>query len=78
MAEPSNPGPLYPAFGWVANLLVRNPISLSGLRMLFPLLFLWVFNLCVLPRPPPRPMNLRRLPKCHTRRKSFLDAPPGG
>jgi len=64
MAEPSNPVPLYPnpgahrgfhggitgqphpsAFGWVPNLLALS--------------FLFAFNLCVLPRPPPGPTKLR-------------------
>jgi len=39
MEVPSNPAPLYPAIGWVGNLL--------------PLSFLLAFNLCVLPRAPP-------------------------
>jgi len=43
MAEPSNPAPLYPAFGWVANLLVLY----SPPWRMTPL------NLCVLPRAPP-------------------------
>jgi len=45
MPVTSNPAPLYPAIGWVGNLL--------------PLSFLLAFNLCVLPRPPPGLRNVR-------------------
>jgi len=39
VATPSNPAPLYPAIGWVGNLLLLS--------------LLFAFNLCVLPRAPP-------------------------
>jgi len=45
MYNPSNPAPLYPAFGWVNGGFPQKPI--------LPLSFLFAFNLCVLPRPPP-------------------------
>jgi len=55
MVFTSNPAPLYPAVGWVGNLL--------------PLSFLFAFNLCVLPRPPP----VVRI--VYARKQSLVDSP---
>jgi len=69
MYKPSNPAPLYPAVGWVGNLL--------------PLSFLFAFNLCVLPRAPPacesacrcrQPTNLANVRQISTQK---LKRPPG-
>jgi len=61
MYKPSNPAPLYPAIGWVGNLLTNqtrvqivtrvNNLSWTHRRVA---LSVCSFNLCVLPRAPPK------------------------